>query len=789
MNIRRTTLLASIVLLGGMLGGCANMDAPLDYLGDADLEYYRDQVTGIEYSDTQQTTPDEVKFSRAPRLLDDLSDADLRDMPLAEVIHLALQNSQTSIIRSANQFLNPFSSLLANPNAAASIYDPAIQESGILFGQRGVEAALADFDAIFTSTMIWGRDERIQNNPLFGLNFGQERVDETGVFTSQIQKNFADSSIFTINHNWNYSLNNLPSQLFPSTYVGMLELEYRRPLFAGAGAEFTRIAGPIGRNLRGVSGVGQGLLIARINNDISIADFQANIRNMLKDVEDTYWDLYLTYRAYDAEIVARNSALHTWRRVRAKAKVGLGGGSAAELAQAEDNYFESRARANNALADILAFETRLRRLLGMPVNDGKVIRPKDEPVTAEFVPDWNMALAEGLTRRLELRRQKWNIKSLELQLTAAKSLNRPRLDFVTRYRLNGFGDSLFANDDNDGITQRGLGSAYETLFQGSQTGWEMGIELSMPFGFRTASSQIRNYELRLAKARAGLGAIEIDISHEISNAFQSLRRAYKTAQDNLNRRRSALKRVQAYEAQLEAGNIQSIDLLLRAQTSLAAAEIAYFQSIVDYNKAIAEIHYRKGTLLEMNNVHLEEGLWEPDAYLEALRRAWARSHAYDAKALHSEPPEFVDPYQGVMPKPLMPEHYPVRPKTDNPLEEKPANEVPPPPTARPKSAETNPFDVNPFDVNRQETPSIRPRAIPYDARDAVEFAPSATQVAPQVHRIPQEAWQTPPQRSARPLPNVSDESSEFDEFFNRRGDVNRNEKDDVNPFLPPRYAE
>ena len=109
---------------------------------------------------------------------------------------------------------------------------------------------------------------------------------------------FADSSSITLNHNWNYALTNLPSQLFPSSYVGLLELEFRRPLFAGAGAEFTRIAGPIGRNLRGVSGVNQGVSIARINNDISIADFQANVRNMLKDVEDSYWDLYLAYRSF-----------------------------------------------------------------------------------------------------------------------------------------------------------------------------------------------------------------------------------------------------------------------------------------------------------------------------------------------------------------------------------------------------------------------------------------------------------------------------------------------------------
>ena len=33
------------------------------------------------------------------------------------------------------------SRILSQPEAAVSIYDPAIQESGVLFGNRGVESA------------------------------------------------------------------------------------------------------------------------------------------------------------------------------------------------------------------------------------------------------------------------------------------------------------------------------------------------------------------------------------------------------------------------------------------------------------------------------------------------------------------------------------------------------------------------------------------------------------------------------------------------------------------------
>lgn len=292
-------------------------------------------------------------------------------------------------------------------------------------------------------------------------------------------------------------------------------------------------------------------------------------------------------------------------------------------------------------------EGRLRRLLGLPVNDGRIVRPADEPTTAEFLPNWRTSLVEALTRRVELRKQKWNIKSLEFQLEAAKSLTNPRLDLVSRFQVNGFGDQLFGKS-NDG--PQGVGAApfpsqttasfYENLLNGNQTGYGIGVEYSMPIGFRAAHSQVRNLELRLAKARAALGAQEFEVSHELANAFRQADTTFQTAQTYFNRRRAAERRVQANEAQYRAGK-GSVDLLLRAQVSLATAEKAYYQAVVGYNRAILDMKFRKGTLMEDHNVFLSESLSHPEAYTQAVRHAWARSHAFDANHLDTQPEEFA----------------------------------------------------------------------------------------------------------------------------------------------------
>jgi len=249
----------------------------------------------------------------------------------------------------------------------------------------------------------------------------------------------------------------------------------------------------------------------------------------------------------------------------------------------------------------------------------------------------HICLAEGITRREELRRQKWNIKSLELQLDAASSLANPRFDFVSTAQVNQFGDHLLGN------TNTPFNNAYATTGQFNQTGYQLGFEFSVPLGLRNALSQVRNYELRLMKARDVLAQQELEVSHELANSFQQLSWRYTTAQTNFNRRRAAERQLQAFDAEYRAGT-KTLDLLLQAQSRLAAAEIAYFQSITAYNRAINDLHYRKGTLLEHNSVHLAEGMWNPDAYKDALRKAWARTYAFDAleqDPLRTEPTPFV----------------------------------------------------------------------------------------------------------------------------------------------------
>lgn len=651
--------LISLTLIGAMLPGCAGVAekkitylGETDYAGDTDPRYFKGSVTEIDYPTPDDPCPDpsdftkgQVAASQKPRQIGDRSKDEIWDLTLAEAIHLSLINNK--ILRVRGDFRTSGSSIYTNPDGIPSLYDAAIRDSGFLFGQRGVEAALSVFDPVFNTQMVWGSNSAIQNNLFLagGLTKGSVLNTDTGAFTSSISKTNAVGGVLSLSHNVNYQFLNSPIQLFPSVYTGNVMLNYTQPLWAGAGAEYTRIAGPLNTALGGVTGVSQGVMISRINTDISVADFEMSVRNTLRDVEETYWDLYLAYRTYDTNVEARNSFLRSWRF--AHANKGAGKFSDLDELQSRQAYFQGRATVEDSLQNLYNIETQLRRLCGLPSADGRVIRPKDDPSLGEFRPDWNLCVAEALTRREELRRQKWNIKSLELQLRAAKNLVHPQLNFISSYQINGFGNNMFniTGQPTPGPGGVDLQSFYQTLTAANQTGFTLGFQFNMPLGLRYAHSQVRNYELRVAKAKQALADAELEICHELTTTFQNLAWRYQTAQSNYNRWQVAEAQVPGRENRYRTGvpNVETSVLLqqwLQTRTDSVTAEVAFYTSVIEYQKAITDLNFRKGSLLEYDGVQIAEGTWAPEAYSDAFRRAWARSFAFDAldiDPVHAEP--------------------------------------------------------------------------------------------------------------------------------------------------------
>ncbi|MDG1895866.1 MAG: TolC family protein [Fuerstiella sp.] len=727
---------ATIVLASILLQGCAMQPLTLQYLWrhDEGLSYYEDATSAIEYpTETEPQASDPALFA-APRNIRSLDEVDSREVTLTECVRMALAKS--TILRDNAVARGGQSQILVQPGGVTSVYEPALQATGFLFGNRGVEAALADFDALATTSITWGRDRVPQNAGTLGLASGQPQVLETAQYQTRLEKPLANGATLALQNDINYELNNRPAavQAFPSSYTSIVQAEYRQPLWAGAGVEFNRIAGPLSQGLRGVSGLSQGILISRINNDIALAQFESRVKILVKDIEDQYWDLNLSLRLYQSEMAAFKDLLSYFNKLRGRSE------GADYILQAESRIFEADARIRGSLADVLENEGRLRRLCHLPVNDGTFLYPVDLPSEAKVEPDWSASLQEAFSHRHELRQQKWEVKSLELQLRAARSLTRPRLDAVSQYRLNGLGDNLIGNHDFP------LDTALGDVARGGNPGWNLGLQMVLPIGLRSARIRVRNHELRLRKNREVLTEMEREIAFELSGAMMGMQRWYELADSTVRRVNSAVKYIGAVEGRLQVTDLNAdsgpsmFNLLLQAKIQQRDAEQAYMRSIIEYNKGLNALRFAKGTTLVDNEIYLAEGQWHAASAPFALQRAMHRTHGKDQHKLRTEPLEFVGAPApgsweslGTDSRPWVPEQPGLSGTNDGPGPPSPVPGVPDrdmlprvnlvPPAAEPPAIDALPANESPVIVPPPPGSLELPKPVPIPDDDIVDSRP------------------------------------------------------------------
>jgi outer membrane protein TolC len=601
---------------------------------DGDLSHYLDTATELEDPDVYEPMLADVEYAERPLSYSNPDFDEIWDLRLEEAVSIALQNSK--VIRNLGG-VTPFGfadALIGRTASGSTIYDTAIVESD---PQNGVEAALAAFDAqlsvvgsqngnFFAQT---DRPSTFQANNVI-------RRDQGGMRTELGKQTAAGTQLFLRNQTDYTRGDNLLGTQQPtdSVWETLFEFEVRQPLARGRGAQINRIP----------------VMLARINTDVSLATFEASVRNLTLDIENTYWDLHCAYRQLETAKSGRDSAQVTWNNVNEKKQAGQE--SAQAEAQAREQYYFFRAQLEDALRQLYDQENRLRFLMGLAASDGRLIRPVEEPTAARLSFDWRAIHCEALVRSAELRQQKWVIERRELELVAAKNQLLPQLDAGVTYRWFGIGDELI-NADRNGIDfvatpvpdpnnpfgpptltrnpndPRGpVGStAFDVLTNGHYQEAAFFLSFQMPVGYRRELAGVRNAQLNLVREKSRLEDIELNASHNLSTAVRALDFNYQAAQTHFNRWRAANEEVNSVTALYEGG-LSEIDLVLDAQRRFALAEIDYYRALCDYNKSIVEVHFRKGSLLEYNNIALAEGPWPEKAYWDAMGLARERDASY-----------------------------------------------------------------------------------------------------------------------------------------------------------------
>jgi len=631
-----------------LASGCAPTQ-PFYFGEKTDMSHYLGMATKIDTPDVKQASLAEVSDPLAPLSLSN-GKFTIWDLGMEEAVHITLQNSK--VMRTLGgrfattggtrpQVGDPSTVLLVSPASVETVYEPAIAESNPTLG---VEGALSVFDAQLASSFTWAHTDLPQNlSPAFNPLLPRIQLEDVDTANESITKRTESGGTVSVTTTAIYTDSNAQSLEIPHDNSLAVNLGFTQRLLRGGGSLFNQIHGPLDASTPGIGGGFNGVMIARLNDDISLTDFEANLTNLVSDVENAYWELYYAYRALDAAKVGRDSALTTWRKVYALYIAKAKGGEADKEAQARDQYYQFRGQVEQALTDLYRMENRLRYLMGLAATDGRLIRPINEPTTAKVVFDWCDVHGESLARSVYLRKEKWRIKQLELELIASRNLLLPNLDFVGNYELFGLGDSLLGSTYAPYNGQPGQSiigtNAGSTLADGQFGNWNFGLQFSMPIGLRRELTTIRNQQLQLVRERCVLQDQELELSHEITDAVRNIDVQYRLMQTNFNRRLASEDEVAADQAAYEAGTT-TLDILLQAEQERSIAEAAYYRSLIDYNRAISQVHFVKGSLLEYDNVFMAEGPWPGKAYFDARRLARNRDASHQLNYGYTRPDVF-----------------------------------------------------------------------------------------------------------------------------------------------------
>jgi len=610
-------LLALLLAAAICAGGCRARQSMAPF--DPQLAHLQSQAREVEYPDALAPPGPGTLDTAPPWLLSGGGPPPMRDITLQEAIQTAL--AQSPVLRDVGGLV------LQSPAALQTTYGPSITETDPRFG---VDAALSAFDAQLSAGAFFEKNDRAFNNAIAGLGT-QTFQQDLNTYNLELRKRTAAGTILAARSKFDYDFNNSPFNNVPNLpWTMRLEGELRQPLLQGAGVDFNRIAGPAN-----IPGFYNGVLISRINTDISTADFEAAVIQLVSQVENAYWELYFAYRDLDAKILARQQAFESWQQVSVLFRRGPGGQlEATAEAQAREQLFRLEAEVQDAkvgrqqeksntnifrgTGGVYASERRLRRTIGLPAADGVLLRPSNEPTIARNLFLWEEVLGESLVRRVELRRQKWHVKRRELELIAARNYLLPRLDAVGLYRFRGLGHDLVGNSNTQ------FGSALSDLVTGDYQEWTAGVEMTAPVGFRQGHAAVRNAELQLARERAVLDEQERQVVADLSSVIGELDRSYELARTNYNRKMAAQRQLDTTSVLLlQADDIEKprlLDLKLDAQRRMADAESQYHRALAEHEVAIKNVHLEKGSLLEYNRIFLAEGPWPNKAYHDAALR-------------------------------------------------------------------------------------------------------------------------------------------------------------------------
>jgi outer membrane protein TolC len=327
--------------------------------------------------------------------------------------------------------------------------------------------------------------------------------------------------------------------------------------------------------------------LARRDVHISELAFERQIMDVMNRVEQAYYDLLAareSVRVSETDVAVKKQFFDEQRR---RVEVGILRALDEKLAQAELAKSEITLIGNRALAvdsenilKGLVFEDFSAQLsVGLQLTD----RMLAMPATLDLFD----AFKEAMENRPDLQQARITLEKARIQLKYDNNQLYPRFDAFATLGYNGL----------DTHARGALEDVGDRNFRQSS----YGLQLSFPLTFWEARNRKRRDEASKEQAILDLKRQEEAIVQEVDMVVRQIRTLW--AQIPYTREVTVAQQaaLEAEKRTMEAGKSTSYNVL-RIASDVATAQFEEITAILNYNKALADLAFRKGTTLQRWNI-------------------------------------------------------------------------------------------------------------------------------------------------------------------------------------------
>jgi len=514
------------------------------------------------------------------------------------------------LIRSGNMYLSLSDAIALalenNIDVEVSRYAYPLSDTAVMSAKASNGAGVS-YDPAITSTINWARNAQINTNTITGggtaTNISDSRVRNFGVV-----QGFPTGGTATLGFNNNIQTTNNTNSIFYPSYTSGLSLQATQPLLQGFGLTYNT------RNLR----------VAKNNIRLTDYQFQQQLNTTLNTVISTYWNLVSA--ALAVGVAQQSLELSQKLLDDNKKQLEIGTMAPLDVQQADQQVATSETNLITAQTAVEQQEVALKNLLSRNglgatsfadvhiIPTDRITVPDVEPIRP--VQD---LVATALDRRPELTQLRIQVENSKINLTGAKNALLPQLNLVGNVSNPGAGGIFNTAPYINPVTQLpgtrpqplnpdligGYGNILSQVFGVPNVNYTIGVTLNIPLRNRSAQAAYITQDLQMRQSELGIQKQINTIRMDVQNALIAVKNA-RARYQSATKASALAEAVLDSEQKKYALGASTSYAVVQHQTDLATARQAEVAAISAYAQAKLQMDQATGTILENNNVILDE---------------------------------------------------------------------------------------------------------------------------------------------------------------------------------------